>query len=104
MIIKALHPKQKKLELTNELSGLLNKINKCRKQLKITIITNVDKFLPNKPPPKHVVVALKDDSTPINLYKRLLHPPKNRNVTDNLWLYEKNILREYIKSGRYQFP
>lgn len=101
MIHKSLHPKQKKLELSNELLGLLHKINKCRKQLKMVSITNIDKFLPNKPPPKNVILALKDESTPQHLYKRLLHPPHNRNINDNLWLYEKNILREYIKSGRY---
>ena len=90
-----------KIHLTNELVGELNKINKCRKQLGYSEISNVDTFLPHRPVPSSILSALQDDNIPSSLSRQLTRPSNNRNLNNSFWQLEKRTLKDWVQSGRY---
>ena len=86
---------KKELEMTVELTGYLNKINRIRKQRGVGMITNVEQYLPNRPVPDCILKALHED-IPRKLRRNLTHRPTNINC--KFWEYEKTQLGKWAKA------
>jgi hypothetical protein len=91
----------KKVQLDSHLLGLLYKMNRCRRGLRMKEVgvDGVDAFLPNRPVPKSVLEALQSPEVPGWLKRRLSVSPRTRRESRGFWDYEKREVREW-KKGR----
>jgi hypothetical protein len=82
--------------LNNELTGLLKKINKCRKSLYLPIIDH-NTNLPNRQLPSSMKNALLNENLPIKLRKSLEHSPIKRPNNNQFWTHEKKLIYTHKK-------
>ena len=86
--------------LTNEMVGLLNKINKCRKSLSLPPI-DYNTNLPNRQLPSSMVNTLLNKNLPIKLRKSLEHSPIKRHINNKFWTHEKKLIYTHKKVKKY---